>query len=150
MRSSVSWRREAWRQVFSVQVRPVPTGAVVLQLRGDLDVESVVQLDEAADAALAPRPTPPLVVVDCASLSFCDSSGIGGLVRLYQRLSAQGGRLRLAAAPASVAKAFSLTGLDGVIPVHTSTGDALAVARSGPDKVADAGEGTVVRGRGVG
>ena len=120
----------------------------MFQLRGELDVESVVQLDEAAETALAARPS--LVVVDCASLSFCDSSGISGLVWLYRRLSAQGGHLRMAAAPAPLAKVFSLTGLDQVIPVHTSTGEALAVARSGRDKVADASEGISVRERGVG
>ncbi|MFJ6700576.1 STAS domain-containing protein [Streptomyces sp. NPDC091272] len=138
--------QEAWRQVFSVTVGPVE-GAAVFQLRGELDVESVVQLNEAAETALAARPAPGLVVVDCTSLTFCDSSGIGGLVRLYQRLSAAGGQLRLAAAPAPVAKVFSLTGLDGVIPVHSSTGQAIAATRGrrgGPAD--DRAEITALRG----
>ncbi|MER5766288.1 STAS domain-containing protein [Streptomyces sp. NPDC001985] len=133
--------------MFSVQVRPAAEAAV-LRLRGELDVESVVQLDEAAETALSARPAPSLVVVDCASLSFCDSSGISGLVRLYQRLSAQRGQLRVAAAPAPVAKVFSLTGLDRVIPLHTSTAEALT-ARSGRDRVADTGAESGFRGRGT-
>ncbi|MGW7587749.1 STAS domain-containing protein [Streptomyces rubiginosohelvolus] len=134
--------------MFSVQVRPA-SDAAVLQLRGELDVESVVQLDEAADTALAAQPPPRLVVVNCAFLSFCDSSGIGGFVRLYQRLAAQQGQLRLAAAPAAVAKVFSLTGLDGVIAIHTSAEDALADSCDVRDRVVDAGSGTSVGERGA-
>ncbi|MFJ4971649.1 STAS domain-containing protein [Streptomyces sp. NPDC088755] len=135
--------------MFSVQVGPV-AGAAVFRLRGELDFESVVQLDEAAAAALTVRPVPRVIVIDCASLSFCDSSGIGGLVRLYQRLSAQGGQLRLAAAPAPVARVLSLTGLDQVIPVHATTGEALAVARSTGGRAADDSVEIVVRERGRG
>ncbi|MFD3524877.1 STAS domain-containing protein [Streptomyces sp. NPDC058653] len=58
--------------MFSVQVGTA-AGTAVLQLRGELDVESVVQLDEAGEIAV--RSTSALVVVDCAALSFCDSSG---------------------------------------------------------------------------
>ncbi|MFI6339819.1 STAS domain-containing protein [Streptomyces sp. NPDC050535] len=105
--------------MFSVQVRPV-AGAAVFQLRGELDHESVVQLDEAVETVLAARSAPWLVVVDCTFLSFCDSSGIGGLVRIYQLLSLRGGQLRLAAASTSVAKVFSLTGLDAVIAMSCS------------------------------
>ncbi|MFI1015865.1 STAS domain-containing protein [Streptomyces sp. NPDC020965] len=89
------------------------------------------------------------LVVDCVSLSFYDSSGINGLVRLYQCLSAQGGRLRVAAAPASVDKVFSLTGLDTVIPLHISTGEALAAAQNERDRAADTSTVTRIRGRGA-
>ncbi|MER5882105.1 STAS domain-containing protein [Streptomyces sp. NPDC001910] len=132
--------REVQRQMFSVRVRPV-AGAVVLQLRGELDVESVVQLDEATKIAV--RSMPALVVVDGEALSFCDSSGISGFVRLYQLVSAHGGRLRVAAVPASVAKVFSLTGLDTVIPVHITTDEALAAVPDKQEKTADDRAGTV-------
>ncbi|MFD4125333.1 STAS domain-containing protein [Streptomyces globisporus] len=135
--------------MFSVQVRPA-SDAAVLQLRGELDVESVVQLEEAAHTVLTAQPPPHLVVVDCASLSFCDSSGIGGFVRLYQRLAAQEGQLRLAAPPAAVTKVFSLTGLDSVIAVHTSTQAALGASCDVCDRVADVRAGTSGGERGVG
>ncbi|MFH9613556.1 STAS domain-containing protein [Streptomyces pratensis] len=121
--------------MFSVHVRPVER-AVVVQLRGELDFESVVQLHEAAEAATAAQPGPELVVVDCTVLSFCDSSGIGSFIRLHQRVSANGGRLRLAAAPAPLARVLSLTGLDAVIAVHPDAEDALAVPLSGHNRAA--------------
>ncbi|UFR06175.1 STAS domain-containing protein [Streptomyces sp. Go40/10] len=103
--------------MFSVQVGPMAR-ACVFTLRGELDHESAVQLREAADQVLSEASPPALVVVDCTGLTFCDSSGISFLIRIHQRLSAQGGVLRLAAVPSSVARVFALTGLDQAIGVH--------------------------------
>ncbi|MFF8930835.1 STAS domain-containing protein [Streptomyces longwoodensis] len=105
--------------------------ARVLALRGELDHESAVQLDEAADQVLGGTRRP-VLVVDCADLEFCDSSGIGCLVRLYQGLAAHGAVLRLAAVPASVARVFALTGLDQAIPVHATLDEALGAGGTGP------------------
>nr|WP_255528125.1 anti-sigma factor antagonist [Streptacidiphilus sp. P02-A3a] len=99
--------------------------AWVLVLRGELDFHSAVQLHEAADALVAEPQSAPLVVIDCAALEYCDSTGITGLIRIHQRVAAHGGALRLAAVPTSVARIFALTGLDQVIAVHASVTEAL-------------------------
>ncbi|TFV33990.1 anti-sigma factor antagonist [Streptomyces sp. T1317-0309] len=44
---------------------------------------------------------PRLMVIDCAALGFCDSSGISSLIAIHQWLSARGSTLRLAAVPHS-------------------------------------------------
>jgi len=117
--------------VFSVEVEPI-TQAVVLSLRGELDFDSTVQLDEAADRLLSGEDgQPALVIVNCTDLYFCDSSGIGCFVRMYQRLTARSGELRIAAAPAPVTRAFSLTGLDQVIGVYATMDAALASGSGG-------------------
>lgn len=67
-----------------------------------------------------------VVVRRTHALNFCDSSGISGLIRIYQRLSAHGGVLRLGAVPGSVARVFELTGLDQVIAVFATAQEALA------------------------
>ncbi|MGW5603816.1 STAS domain-containing protein [Streptomyces rochei] len=100
--------------------------ACVFTLRGELDFDSVVQLREAAREAFARPSQPALAVVDCAALTFCDSSGIGTLVHMFQRVSAGGGELRLAEVPPSVARVFRLTGLDQAIEVCDTLDDALA------------------------
>ncbi|MFC9057226.1 STAS domain-containing protein [Streptomyces sp. NPDC057074] len=127
-----------WRQrtVFSVDVRPYERG-VVFALRGELDFDSVVQLHEATERELSRMEGPP-VVVDCARLAFCDSSGIGGLLRLSQRLSAQDRVLRLAAVPASVARLLALTGLDRLFTVHADVHEALGAGTDRHDTVAAA------------
>ncbi|MCX5134413.1 STAS domain-containing protein [Streptomyces sp. NPDC060011] len=117
--------------MFSIEVRSTAP-ASVLVVRGELDFDSVVQLDEAADRLLDEADGQgALVVVDCTALDFCDSSGIGCFVRIYQRLAAHGGELRLAAVPATVARAFSLTGLDQAIGVHGTMEAALASGSGG-------------------
>ncbi|MFB7244146.1 STAS domain-containing protein [Streptomyces populi] len=106
--------------------------AMVLSLRGELDFDSTVQLDEAADRLLSEgEGQRMLVIVDCTSLHFCDSSGIGCFVRIYQRLAARSGELRIAAAPAPVTRAFTLTGLDQVIGVYETMQAALASGSGG-------------------
>ncbi|MFF8592960.1 STAS domain-containing protein [Streptomyces sp. NPDC015220] len=118
--------------MFSVDVR-LGVQACVLVLRGDLDLDSAVQLREAADAVLAGPEQPRLVVVDCAALEFCDSTGISCLVQIYQRLSARGGTLRLAALPGALARMFMLTGLDQAIAVHETVQDALVTGVGAPE-----------------
>ncbi|MEU6814368.1 STAS domain-containing protein [Streptomyces sp. NPDC046860] len=121
--------------MFSVDVRQHAPG-VLFVLCGELDFDSVVQLHEAADDELGrPEATLP-VVVDCAALTFCDSSGISGLLRLYQRLSARGRTLRLAAVPASVSRLFTLTGLDQLFSVHLDAAEALAAGPGTPGAAA--------------
>ncbi|MGW2208727.1 STAS domain-containing protein [Streptomyces sp. NPDC001781] len=99
---------------------------VLLVLCGELDFDSVVQLHEAVDDELDRSTGTSPVVVDCAALTFCDSSGISALLRLYQRLTAEQRALRLAAVPASVSRLFSLTGLDQLFSVHKDAAEALA------------------------
>ncbi|MFF5029904.1 STAS domain-containing protein [Streptomyces collinus] len=117
-------------KVFSVRTGSA-VRTCVLTLHGELDYDSAVQLQEAADHVLA-DPTLSVLVLDCTALEFCDSSGIGCLVRVYQRLSARGGVLRLAAVPVSVARVFALTGLDQAIPVHSTLREAIGAGGSLP------------------
>ncbi|MFJ3224132.1 STAS domain-containing protein [Streptomyces sp. NPDC086783] len=123
--------------MFSIQVEPAAQ-VCVLTLRGELDYESAVQLEAAADHVIADAGWP-VVVADCAALEFCDSSGIGALVRIYQGLAERGGEFRLAAVPAPVARVFALTGLDQAISLYTTL-DA-ATGAGAPEPAADSDDG---------
>ncbi|MGW3991647.1 STAS domain-containing protein [Streptomyces sp. NPDC004830] len=124
--------RRQWK-VFSVQIGSVAR-TCVLTLQGELDYDSAVQFQEAADQVLT-DPGLSVIVVDCTRLEFCDSSGIGCLVRVYQLLAARGGELRLAAVPVSVARVLELTGLDQAIPLHATLDEA---ADDGPSSLRSA------------
>lgn len=121
---------EGQLRVFSVDVRQHARG-VLFVLCGELDFDSVVQLQEAADGELSGSTGTLPVVVDCAALTFCDSSGISALLRLYQRLTTEQRPLRLAAVPASVSRLFTLTGLDQLFSVHKDAAEALAAGSGG-------------------
>ncbi|MFC8511192.1 STAS domain-containing protein [Streptomyces sp. NPDC057411] len=124
--------------MFSVDVRQEERGTVLV-LRGELDYDSAVQLDEAGHRGPGAGAVPGPVVVDLAALTFCDSSGISALLRLYQDLSAQGRTLRLAAVPPTVRRLFALTGLDQIFTVHADVREAFAALPAGPDTAPGAG-----------
>ncbi|MCX5384563.1 STAS domain-containing protein [Streptomyces sp. NBC_00083] len=120
--------------------------SVVLALRGELDHDSVEQLRDAGNQELAEGRAAGPVVVDCAALSFCDSSGIGELVRLHQQMALRSRAVRLASVPAPVSRLFQLTGLHQVLSVHADVDGALAVDRG--DAVAAGAEGPVLPNEG--
>ncbi|WP_282206746.1 STAS domain-containing protein [Kitasatospora fiedleri] len=124
--------------MFSVQVTREERGTV-LSLCGELDFDSAVQLHEAAGRELARGRGAGPVVADCARLEFCDSSGIGALVELFQRLTAQERVLRLAAVPDPVARLFAMTGLDRLFALHDGVEQALGADAHGRDAVAAGG-----------
>lgn len=97
-------------------------GAVVLEVAGELDHDTVGPLREALDDAVGPGGR---VVVDLAGLGFCDSTGLNAL--LHSRLAAReaGGSLELAGLRGPVARMFRITGADGLFPVHADVADAL-------------------------
>ncbi|MEU3369184.1 STAS domain-containing protein [Streptomyces sp. NPDC006660] len=106
--------------------------SVVFALRGELDHDSVEQLREAGNKELLDGRAEGPVVVDCSLLSFCDSSGIGELVRLHQQLSWRDRAFRLASVPAKVSRLLELTGLNQVLSVHADMAGALAVDKGSP------------------
>ena len=76
-------------------------------------------------------------VVDMTRTQFCDSGGLGVLVRAHNRALAEGGELRLVIpASAMVLRVFALTGIDRLIPNFPSLNEALepppATARRSP------------------
>ncbi|MFJ5877267.1 STAS domain-containing protein [Streptomyces sp. S1] len=111
--------------MFAVDVRR-DTRGVVFVLRGDLDFHSAVQLYEAGDRELGTGGKTGAVVIDCSHLTYCDSTGITALLKLYNQLSEQSGSLRLAAVPAFLDRLFTLTGLDQIFSLHTDVDEALA------------------------
>jgi anti-sigma B factor antagonist len=84
------------------------------------------------------------VVVDLTHTQFCDSTGLRELVWAHKRAVADGGGLRLVIqAEGAVARIFTVTGLDGLLPRYTTLQQALALAphtaarRSWPGIAAD-------------
>jgi anti-sigma B factor antagonist len=89
-------------------------GAHVLQPVGELDLETVGQLDaelrrvEATDARE--------IRVDLSGVDFIDSDGLKLFIKANARCSDQIGRLRLERSSAAVHRAFQTTGLESRLP----------------------------------
>ncbi|WP_311137543.1 STAS domain-containing protein [Streptomyces sp. I6] len=94
---------------------------------GELDHDTAEPLRSALGDAVAGGAR--RIVVDCAELRFCDSTGLNVLLRA--RLAAQGGdaRVELAALRPQVARMLAVTGAAAVFPRYASLGEALATPR---------------------
>jgi anti-anti-sigma factor len=94
-------------------VRPVGDG--VVHARGELDIRTCDELERVAGAE-ADRGGQ--VLLDLSELTFCDSTGLAGLVRVHRRATAAGGELVLRAPVPRVRSLLELTGLDGLFRIE--------------------------------
>ncbi|MFC0843155.1 STAS domain-containing protein [Streptomyces noboritoensis] len=109
---------------FAVAARRVG-GAAVLSLTGELDHDTVEPLRTALAEQIAAAPE--RIVVDCAGLRFCDSTGLNALLRARAAATqAEGGGIELAALQPPVARMFEITGAYAVFRIHADLDQALA------------------------
>lgn len=94
---------------LSIETSGRDDGAVELLLKGELDLSTMTQLDEALDQAEAWSKH---VILDLRELEFVDSSGLHAVLRVDRRLQESGGELTIVRGPRSVERLFKLTGLD--------------------------------------
>ncbi|MFJ7421614.1 STAS domain-containing protein [Streptomyces uncialis] len=105
-----------------VEVRQQGSSAVVTPA-GELDHHTAELLQEPLDACLDNGLT--RLVVDCARLDFCDSTGLNVLLGARLKAEAAGGGVHLAGMQPVVARVFEITGADAVFTVHETLGAAL-------------------------
>ncbi|MFC1434911.1 STAS domain-containing protein [Streptacidiphilus sp. N1-3] len=121
---------------FGVGVR-TEGNAVVFALTGELDHDTAPLLrerfDEVFDApagagagASAGTEPPEVVVVDCAELGFCDSTGLNLLLTARLTAVERGIDIRLAGLHGHVVRMFEITGAGGVFSIHPDLAAALA------------------------
>jgi anti-sigma B factor antagonist len=101
-------------------------GRTVVSAAGELDVHTAPALQ----AELSPRSQQPnaALIVDLTDVGFIDSTGLGVLVTTLKHVREAGGTLDVVVTSSRVLKVFALTGLDVVIPLHSTLDEALASA----------------------
>ena len=95
-------------------IEPEQPGVPVLNVRGEIDVSTSPNLQEAL-AELISRPR--LWMVNMVDVSFIDSTGLGVLVGAVRDMRAAGGDLRLVVTQPQILKLLELTGLDKVFEI---------------------------------
>jgi len=96
-----------------LKVQPVDDG--VIQVSGELDIRTCDELERVAGPQ-ADRGEQ--VVLDLSELTFCDSTGLAGLVRLHKRAVAAGGHLVLRSPLPRVLNLLTLTGLTRLFQIE--------------------------------
>jgi anti-sigma B factor antagonist len=97
---------------------------VVVQLPDELDLSNVMSVGTELLAAVSAGAA--VVIADLSGTTFCDGTGVDGLLKAGELATANGVELRLVATSQRVLRVFELTGLDGLLPVYRSLGHAQA------------------------
>ena len=108
---------------FCVLRSPLEGGGVVVAVAGELDLCSSQTLGEHLTAAADSGARP--MLVDLSDLRFIDSTGLGVLALLARRLTPAAADLMIVSPEGRVRGLLAMTGLDQVIPVHPTRGEAL-------------------------
>jgi anti-sigma B factor antagonist len=87
-------------------------------LNSDTAVEFVAQLESLVDAGITK------IIVDCTSLSFISSYGIGALVRLHRKLAKHGGDVKIAAPPGHVLHALNVVRMAKLFGIYPDVNEA--------------------------
>jgi anti-sigma B factor antagonist len=98
-------------------------GAFVVQVEGELDLNTAPQLERELERPLAASDA--ALLIDLSRCEFIDSSGIALIVRTWRALD-RDGRFALCGVGDQVARVLDITGLDATIPSHPSREAALA------------------------
>jgi anti-sigma B factor antagonist len=97
--------------------------AVILAIRGDLDLQTVEQARRELEAIEAEEPE--LLVVDLSSLSFMDSLGMGLIAGCHVHAIDAGRRFVVVRPPGQVGRPFELAGFSDVWDLVGSVEEAL-------------------------
>lgn len=107
----------------TVEVAHRPSGLAVVSLRGENDLSTAPEVEQALEGAAAHSD----VLVDLSEASFIDSTVITALIKTAQVLHARGERIALVVPPEQrqIARVVQMTRLAELIPTHTALGAAL-------------------------
>lgn len=101
-----------------------PAEPVVVALPAEIDIANSGKVATQLRAAIAPGAG--VVVADLSMTTFCDSSGVRVLVLARNWAAADGVQLQLVAPAGPTLMVLELTGLNRLVPVYPTVGQALA------------------------
>jgi anti-sigma B factor antagonist len=103
----------------------LPSDVAVIGAGGEIDYSASPQLKERINASL--KSGARCLVLDLFSATFIDSTAIGVIVGAANRLKdSGGGPLEIVCVNENVLEIFKLTGLEAMVTMHSSRGEALS------------------------
>lgn len=102
-------------------------GIALLALDGELDLATAGKVDLAVEQLVTSGLR--LVVLDLSGLRFCDSTGLGALLRASRRVRAEGGTCIVAGARGEVRRVLAMTRTERAVTVVDDVQPALLALR---------------------
>ncbi|MEV0650993.1 STAS domain-containing protein [Phytomonospora sp. NPDC050363] len=102
----------------------------VITLRGEIDI-AVEGAQSAQFLDLVKDPPGDIALIDMSGVGFCDSTGIGLLIRAAKGLWQRGGTLRIIAPQPQIAHLLTTNGLNTALPASPTVDEAVKAA-TGP------------------
>jgi anti-sigma B factor antagonist len=99
-------------------------GVHLLRVTGELDLGTIASLQSSMEDLVGPGAR---VALDLEGLRFCDSTGLGAIIKLHRRFADLGGVLALCAPGQRVLDVLSISGVDQVIDVYPSVAAATRI-----------------------
>lgn len=114
---------------FEVRAEELEGGIRAFTVRGELDMNTAPELEQALEGALADDEA--AVMLDLSDCEFIDSTGIALIVRAWQKLEGDGGKGRfvLCCINHQVRRLLKITGVESSISMHEGRDAALAELR---------------------
>jgi anti-sigma B factor antagonist len=100
---------------FGLTVERLPSGAVRVAPRGELDFERAYSFDEELRRVEETRP--PCIVLDLRQLGFVDSAGVARLLAAQRRAQREGRRLLVVRGGRAIQRLFALTAVDAFLEI---------------------------------
>jgi anti-sigma B factor antagonist len=101
----------------------------VVSLPAEVDISNADEIREELLAVI--NCGAEVMIVDMSKTSFCDSAGVGALVRAFRRATSGGTKMRLVIAGPPVERVLTLTGIDRLIEIYPSVAAAVGSSKRG-------------------
>jgi anti-anti-sigma factor len=95
---------------FGLMIEELDSGAVVIAIRGELDLAHAYTFDEELRKVEDSRP--PCIILDLRELTFLDSCGLARMLAARRRARRLRHRLLLVRGPAVIQRLFALAAVD--------------------------------------
>lgn len=89
-----------------------------VHLYGEVDIYNVDSLKSQLDSIIHKKKTD--IVLDCTSLKYIDSTGLGVLVSTLKKVKEAEKKIKIINLKPYIAKIFTLTGLDNIFEIEVS------------------------------
>jgi anti-sigma B factor antagonist len=104
----------------------------VVSLPAEIDITNADQVREDLLSLLNQGAV--LLIADLSKTTFCDSAGVGALVRTFRRAQASQSELRLVVSTRAVQRVLALTGVDRLLNIYPNVSGALAGRNESPGR----------------